>query len=80
MMFGTLMIITQLFFTVIAGIYFFGQIRNQHYDKEGMNEDSKHVLERLNAMRRISLTEPLTEQTRPASIDEIIGQEEGVEA
>jgi len=79
-MFGTLMIITQLFFTVIAGIYFFGQIRNQHYDKEGMNEDSKHVLERLNAMRRISLTEPLTEQTRPASIDEIIGQEEGVEA
>lgn len=79
-MFNTLMIVTQLCFTVIAGIYFFGQLRNQHYDKEGINEDSKHVLERLNAMRRISLTQPLTEQTRPSSIDEIIGQEEGVEA
>ncbi len=70
----------QFFFTIIIGIYFLGQLKGQRSDKEGINEDSKHVMERLNAMRKISLTEPLTEQTRPVSLSEIIGQREGVEA
>ncbi len=79
-MFNSLIITTQLFFSIIAGVYFFTQLRSQRSDRDGINEDSKRVLERLNSMRRISLTKPLTEQTRPKSIDEIIGQEEGVEA
>lgn len=79
-MFNSLIITTQLFFSIIAGVYFFTQLKSQRSDKDGINEDSKRVLERLNSMRRISLTKPLTEQTRPKSIDEIIGQEEGVEA
>lgn len=79
-MFNSLIITTQLFFSIIAGVYFFTQLRSQRSDRDGINEDSKRILERLNSMRRISLTKPLTEQTRPKSIDEIIGQEEGVEA
>ncbi len=79
-MFSSIIVITQLFFTIITGLYFLGQLRNQREDKSGINEDSRHVMERLNAMRRISLTKPLTEQTRPNSLDEIIGQEDGVEA
>ena len=79
-MFNSLIITTQLFFSIIAGVYFFTQLKSQRSDKDGINEDSKRVLERLNSMRRISLTKPLTEQTRPKTIDEIIGQEEGVEA
>ena len=79
-MLNTIFITTQLFFTIIIGIYFFTQLKNQRIDRDGINEDSKHVLERLNRMRRISLSEPLTEKTRPKSLDEIIGQENGVEA
>lgn len=79
-MFSSIIVITQLFFTVITGLYFLGQLRNQRDDKSGINEDSRHVMERLNEMRRVSLTKPLTEETRPSSLDEIIGQENGVEA
>lgn len=79
-MLNTMLITIQLFFTIVVGIYFLSQLKGQHYDKSGINEDSKHVMERLNAMRRISLTEPLTEQTRPKGLDEIVGQEEGIEA
>ena len=79
-MFNSLIIITQLFFSIIAGVYFFTQLKSQRSDRDGINEDSKRILERLNEMRRISLTKPLTEQTRPKTIDEIIGQEDGVEA
>ena len=79
-MFSSIIVITQLFFTVITGLYFLGQLRNQKDDKSGINEDSRHVMERLNEMRKVSLTKPLTEETRPSSLDEIIGQENGVEA
>lgn len=79
-MFNSIIVITQLFFTVITGMYFLTQLKGQKEDKSGINEDSKRVMERLNEMRRISLTKPLTEETRPSSLDEIIGQEKGVEA
>ena len=79
-MFNSFFIIIQLFFTIIVGMYFWGELRNRSYDKDGINEDSRHVMERLNQMRRISLTEPLTEKTRPKTMDEIIGQNDGIEA
>ena len=79
-MFSSIIVIIQLFFTVITGLYFLGQLRTQKEDKSGINEDSRHVMERLNAMRRISLSKPLTEETRPTSLNEIIGQDDGVEA
>ncbi len=79
-MFNLIILITQLFFTVITGLYFLTQLRGQREDKSGINEDSRHVMERLNQMRRVSLTKPLTEETRPTTLDEIIGQEDGVEA
>lgn len=79
-MITSIMLITQMFFTIITGLYFLTQLRGQKEDKSGINEDSRHIMERLNFMRRISLTKPLTEETRPSSLDEIIGQENGVEA
>lgn len=79
-MLNWIIIITQLFFTVITGLYFLTQLRGQREDKSGINEDSRNVMERINQMRRISLTKPLTEETRPSSLDEIVGQGNGVEA
>lgn len=77
---NTAIMMIQLFFTVVIGLYFLGQLRGQQSSKSGLEDESKKELERLNQMRRVSLTEPLTEKTRPASINEIIGQEEGVRA
>ena len=37
-------------------------------------------MEKLLKMRSISLTEPLTEKSRPSNFEEIIGQEEGIKA
>ncbi|MBT9258612.1 MAG: AAA family ATPase [Clostridiales bacterium] len=37
-------------------------------------------MERLQALRRIRLSEPLAEKVRPATLDDLVGQEEGLEA
>lgn len=79
-MLTTLMTVTQFIFTVIIGLYFFNQLASQKNDESAVAKDSKEELERINNMRRNTLTKPLTEQTRPANLSEIVGQEEGVKA
>ena len=41
---------------------------------------NKKEMEKLLKMRRVKLTEPLTEKSRPVNFEDIIGQEEGVKA
>lgn len=77
---NTIIMAVQLFFTIVIGLYFFGQLRGQQSSKSGLEDESKRELERLNKMRRTCLTEPLTEKTRPEVMNEIIGQEEGLRA
>ncbi len=79
-MLATVLGITQFAFTMIIGMYFLQALKNQHDAKPNLNEETKRDMERLNKMRRIHLTEPLTEQTRPKNFDEIIGQKDGVRA
>lgn len=70
----------QLAFTVIVGFYFLSRLRSDSAGEKGVKEDAKAAAERLNQMRRIHLSEPLTELSRPSSSGEIIGQEDGVKA
>lgn len=70
----------QLLVTMIIGIYFFSRMRSESADANRCKADSRAEAEHLNRMRHISLTEPLTEQTRPSSFDEIVGQSEGIRA
>ncbi len=79
-MFTTLMNITQFFFTVVIGLYFLLQLVGQKSDDSAIARDSKQELERLHFMRRHTLTKPLTEQTRPAQLSDMIGQEDGIKA
>ena len=72
--------VAQLFFTCIVGIYFFTKLRSEWSSGNTNNDDSKKKAERLNAMRHISLTEPLSEQARPNKMDEIVGQDDGIKA
>lgn len=76
----TIFMIVQFIFTLIIGIYFWGQLRGQQESHSSINSDSKKELERLNRMRRISLSEPLTEKARPTEFCEIVGQDEGLHA
>lgn len=69
-----------LFFAIVIGLYFWNLLRQQQSNKSAVDRESRKEMEKLHRMRRVSLTEPLSERTRPASFDEIIGQEDGVRA
>lgn len=72
--------IIQVFFAVVIGLYFWNLLRNQKSSRVAVNRDSIKEMEKLRAMRSLSLTEPLSERTRPTSFSEIIGQEQGLRA
>ena len=76
---GAIMI-TQLFFTLIIGMYFLTKLRVEKSDSRSIEEHSQKESERLKSMRRICLCEPMTEAARPKSMDEIIGQQDGIRA
>ena len=48
--------------------------------KIAIGRESKKELQRLKEMRKIKLTEPLSEKTRPGSLEDIVGQEDGIKA
>jgi Lon-like ATP-dependent protease len=70
----------QVFFAVIIGLYFWNLLRSQQSSKTAVDRESRKEMEQLRRLREISLTEPLSEKTRPATFAEIIGQEEGLKA
>jgi len=70
----------QLFFTVVIGIYFFNALKTQQSSKVVVNKENKKEMENLRRMKKICLTEPLTEKSRPTKFEEVIGQEKGIKA
>lgn len=76
---GVVMVV-QLIFAVVIGLYFWGMLKSQQGNKISVERESRKELEKLQKMRKIALTTPLSERTRPAHLDEIIGQQEGIKA
>jgi ATP-dependent Lon protease len=70
----------QLFFAVIIGLYFWNLLRSQQTNRVAVDRESRKEIEKLEKMRQISLTEPLSEKTRPTSFSEIVGQEDSLKA
>ncbi len=79
-MLSSTLFIIQFFFSVVIGIYFLTLLKSQQVNKGAIEKEAKKELEKLRRMREIKLTEPLSEKTRPTSLDEIIGQEQGLKA
>lgn len=75
---GNIIGLINLFFAIVIGMYFWNLLRVQQSSKTAVDKESKKEMERLQRLRRISLTEPLSEKTRPSSFEEIVGQEEGL--
>jgi len=80
MQFGTIITLIQFFFAVVIGMYFWNLLRSQQGTKLAVRRESRKEMDRLEELRSISLSEPLSELTRPRSFEEVIGQEEGLEA
>ncbi len=78
--FGGLFNIIQIFFIAVVGIYFLNLLRGQQGSKVVVGRESRREIEKLEKMRQIKLSEPLSERTRPHNFTEIIGQEEGCKA
>lgn len=70
----------QLLVTIVVGVYFYTQIRNQRKTQPALRRDSGREFEKLQKLRALKLTEPLAEKVRPATFSDIIGQEDGIKS
>ncbi len=77
---GSLIGFVQIFFAIVIGLYFWNLLRSQQTSKVAVDRESRKEMEQLQRMRAISLTEPLSEKTRPTSFAEIIGQDDGLKS
>ena len=73
----TVMAFTQFFFTIVIGLYFLTKLVGSKTNSN-LGDEYKAEAEKLNKMRHIALTEPLTERARPSDMSEIVGQEDGI--
>jgi len=74
------LMVIQVFFAVVIGLYFWNLLRNQQTNRSAVDRESRKELEKLRKLRSISLTKPLSEKTRPSSMQDIVGQKEGLKA
>lgn len=70
----------QFAITIIMGLYFFNALKGQQSNKVVVNKENRKETENLKKLRDINLTVPLSEKSRPASFEDIIGQEKGIKA
>ena len=80
-MFYLFLTLIQLSVSLITGVYFYRQIKAQNGAASPHGRAcGRQDMDRLNHMRRIRLTEPLNERVRPARMEDIIGQQDGIQA
>jgi Lon-like ATP-dependent protease len=77
---GNILAVINLFFAVVIGLYFFNLLKGQQGNRTAVEKESRKELEKLQRLREISLSEPLSEKTRPKTFKDIIGQEDGIKA
>ena len=74
-------VILQISLSVIMVIYFMAQLKSQHGAKSAVNDRrNAEELLKLKCARLKKLTQPLSEKARPETLEDIVGQEEGIKA
>lgn len=76
--FTVIVLIIQVFFGIVIGLYFWNLLRNQKTNRTAVDRESKKEMEKLHKLRSIQLSQPLSEKTRPSSLQDIVGQKEGL--
>ncbi|MWC28723.1 ATP-dependent protease LonB [Paenibacillus sp. MMS18-CY102] len=74
------LMLIQVFFAVVIGLYFWNLLRNQKTNRSAVDRESRKELDKLRKLRSISLTKPLAEKTRPQAMQDIVGQIDGLKA
>ncbi|SDT29337.1 Lon-like ATP-dependent protease [Paenibacillaceae bacterium GAS479] len=74
------LMLVQVFFAVVIGVYFWNMLRSQRTNKSAVDKESRKEMDKLRKLRSISLTKPLAEKTRPQSMQDIVGQRDGLRA
>lgn len=74
------LILLEIFFTMAIGIYILSNLKGGQYKKGYVEKNYSKELEKLNQLKSISLTVPLTEKSRPSNFSEIIGQEKAIKS
>lgn len=80
MSFQSIVTFVQFFLIVVIGLYFWNALKSQQGAKVAVERESKKEIDKLRRMRAIHLSEPLSEKTRPAAFEEIVGQVDGIRA
>lgn len=80
MNFSVVLMLIQVFFAVVIGLYFWNLLRNQKTNRSAVDRESRKEMDKLKKLRSISLTKPLAEKTRPQSMHDIVGQRDGLRA
>ena len=75
-----IMVVLQFIMMILFIIYLFNSNKANHSRTSVVDKENKKEMEKLLKMRRIKLTEPLTEKSRPIDFGDIIGQEDGIKA
>ena len=70
----------QLVVTVVVGMYFYTQLRQQKKTQPAGRKESGREYEKLQKTRALKLSEPLAERVRPVSFQDIVGQEDGIKS
>ncbi|MCY0869671.1 MAG: ATP-dependent protease LonB [Firmicutes bacterium] len=70
----------QVVFAAVIAIYFLTLLKSAHGTRSLVDRESERELKRLEKMRAVQLSEPLAERTRPATLADIVGQEDGLRA
>ncbi len=77
--YGGILYLIQLFFAIVIGLYFWNLLKSQQGRKTVVVKETEKETRKLKQMRSIRLTEPLSSLTRPASLDDVVGQPEGID-
>ncbi|GGG20550.1 ATP-dependent protease LonB [Paenibacillus abyssi] len=77
---SVVLMMIQVFFAIVIGLYFWNLLRNQKTNRSAVDRESRKEMDKLRKLRSISLTKPLAEKTRPQTMQDIIGQRDGLRA
>lgn len=79
-MVSAVLFVVQFLVTVVVGIYFYSQLRQQKKGQPAHRKESGREYEKLQKLRKITLSEPLAERVRPTTFEDIVGQEDGIKS
>ncbi|UVI28140.1 ATP-dependent protease LonB [Paenibacillus spongiae] len=75
-----ILMLIQVFFAIVIGLYFWNLLRSQKTNRTAVDKESRKEMDKLRKLRSISLTKPLSEKTRPQTMNDIVGQKDGLRA